>query len=136
MDMNRFTAASKSLDDYWQSVLMAMEPATVDVPFAILYSLESDSDDDESTHPSQKSNNTTGNRICRLEGAVGVPTLKLEINFERDDHTIVLARLFQKATAAEGCIVLGADDDGWPQALMNEQDPSRGFGDRCKQATV
>ena len=144
LDMNRFTSTSQSREHYWQSVLTAMEPAKVDVPFAILYSLGSDADDDDDesayksqkSQISQKSNNTKGSQLCRLEGALGIPTLGLEVSFDRDDDTIVLARLFRKAMAAEGPIVVDANDDDWLPALTNEQDPSRGFGERCKQATV
>lgn len=124
-------ARAESPKDYWKSLLESFEPFGNDVPFAILYSLESDAEKLE-RHTSDTSDDIT----CWLEGAVGVPSKDLDAVFDgkADDHCI--AQLYRKTEAAGDYLALDENDECWPLALIKQQDTQRGCGDICQQATV
>ena len=69
------TATARDVKSFWEEVLSALECNEFDTPFVLLYSLYGESDylDDASMH----SSNATGlssQKMCALEGSLGVPT--------------------------------------------------------------
>ncbi|KZF21968.1 hypothetical protein L228DRAFT_238996 [Xylona heveae TC161] len=128
------TAVAREVKDFWAQVLKGLEYNDYDTPFALLYSVEDESDSDgSSTH----SSSVRSNKQCILEGTLGVPEKHPAAKSQLDLRTSTegFAPAFRDAIKSDGPILLEIEKGTLAQALM-EGIQWRGFGDPCKAAVV
>lgn len=96
------------MTSYWSNVVKGFESNPQDIPLAVIYSLESDSND-----PSVPS------KIC-FKDALGLdshhPLALKGVSVDQDDNPTVL--LFKKAMAGNGPTILQKDNGDLPDDLL------------------
>ncbi|KAM7191008.1 putative histidine kinase [Rhypophila sp. PSN 637] len=134
IDLGEALATAKDVKEYWTITTQqfsAVEPS-YDVPLVILYSVRDDPDAMITNPPTSGST-----KICRLEGALGVPaahpiapdTLSLH------DGDEALSPLFREALAAPHPLLFQTKDGTLPETLLNGLQ-WRGFDDPCRAAVI
>lgn len=139
LEVRHQTAEAESLKQYWTNLLASIEPNVIDLPFAVLYSV--DTDHAVSEHSSSGSSTSTKTSMNSptsywLEGTVGISAEGLDVHFDTKAEIGGVAQIFRKAEAAGGYCSIDVTDEFWPHNALKEQDAKRGFGSVCKQATV
>ncbi|KAH7316493.1 hypothetical protein B0I35DRAFT_461162 [Stachybotrys elegans] len=124
---------ARDIKSYWRIALEELERWTpsYDVPLAFIYSV---GDDDESDSSRSRYNCP---RICRLEGALGVPEnhpIAPPI-LELRDTDEGMAPRFREAIKAPNPVILQTRDGTLPERLLEGLE-WRGFGDPCQAAII
>ncbi|KAI9837003.1 MAG: hypothetical protein M1819_000652 [Sarea resinae] len=128
------TRSARDLKGFWRQVLIALEYNTFDIPFAILYSVDSELDSDASSINSSSGSST---RQCCLEGVLGVAA-----NHPAAPQTMDLRSSpegfcpeFREAMRQDCPIVLDLEN-GTLNPFLLEGIEFQGFGDPCRSAIV
>ena len=134
IDLGETLATARDVKSYWEKTIQqfaAVDPS-YDVPLAILYSVEDDTDV-MLTNPRLSG----PAKLCRLEGVLGVPaehpiapdTLSLQTGDE------ALSLLFREALTAPYPLLLQTHDGTLPESLLDGLQ-WRGFDDPCRAAVI
>lgn len=135
VDLGEVLVTARDVRSYWKNALQQL--ATIepyyDIPMAILYSVEDDTD---------FAMTTTGQldlaKICRLAGTLAVPekhpAVPLTINLGTDQDA--LARLFRKSLAVAHPLLLQTSDGTLPQTLLEGIEWRDCNGDPCRSAVM
>ncbi|OLN85744.1 Hybrid signal transduction histidine kinase K 2 [Colletotrichum chlorophyti] len=134
VDMGEELGTAKDVKSFWSKLveeLSGCDPA-YDIPLAMLYSIECDGSSDSSSDSRHECNH-----VCRLEGAIGVPSnhpispghLRLK------ETDLGLAPQFRTALRSQGPLIISTKDGSLPKDLLVGLE-WRGFGDPCEAAIV
>lgn len=125
---------AKTIKQFWKLVLEGLEDNPWDVPFALLYSVGEDNDDE---HSSTASEISISLKSCHFEGALGVPDGHIaapqQLDLRRSLEGFVPS--FREAMRTREPTLLRVRDGTLPEALL-EGIEWRGFGDPCKEAII
>lgn len=128
------TGYAKTIKQFWKFVLEGLEDNPWDVPFALLYSVGEDNDDE---HSSTNSEMSISLKSCHFEGALGVPdghvAAPQQLDLRRSLEGFVPS--FREAMRTREPTLLRVRDGTLPEALL-EGIEWRGFGDPCKEAII
>ncbi|KAK2613120.1 hypothetical protein N8I77_000049 [Diaporthe amygdali] len=128
------TGYAKTIKQFWKFVLEGLEDNPWDVPFALLYSVGEDNDDEHSSTASELSISL---KSCHFEGALGVPDGHIaapqQLDLRRSLEGFVPS--FREAMRTREPTLLRVRDGTLPEALL-EGIKWRGFGDPCKEAII
>ncbi|KAL1613547.1 hypothetical protein SLS54_010518 [Diplodia seriata] len=128
------TSTARTLDGFWRSVLQGLSANDKDVPFAMLYAIESDgcSSDD-----SALSSTESIVKECALKGSLGVPEghpaapLRLDYLEGLDRFMPYL----HEAVVSRKPTLVALDDQAFPMGLLDGIH-WRGFGDPSKSIVI
>ncbi|KAK7750759.1 hypothetical protein SLS62_007311 [Diatrype stigma] len=133
-EMGASISRAKTMKDFWKLLLEALEHNHCDVPFALLYSVGENEDEDQSSISSES---TTSLRSCFLEGAIGVPKGHIaapqQMDLKRSRQGFVPA--FREAMRTREPTLLQTRDGSLPEELL-EGIKFRGFGEPCREAVI
>jgi hypothetical protein len=108
--------ASRSLNDYWQNLLQALETHNQDLPWALAYSFahpdgyESLSDTDSGSSMA----NVRAPSNCTLAGVTGRAMGQVPFKFDRKNEDDPFVRLIKKSISSGETIVLDRTDSSLP----------------------
>jgi signal transduction histidine kinase/DNA-binding response OmpR family regulator len=134
IDLGDVLVTARDIKSYWRKTieeLTACEP-TYDIPLAILYSVEDDSEGILETVPKYNTN-----KICRLEGALGVPSghpIMPDVLRLKDTNNGLAAK-FREALRTPHPVLIQTRDGSLPERLLGGI-RWRGFGDPCRAAVI
>lgn len=136
---DKVRAVSK-LDDLWHAALDAFDAATIDVPFAALYSVSDLLDRTEQSETSGDSNSSSLPKKCTLVRAVGLPEDHQEVlhSFALSDDVAAdsaLAQACVKAWKSGDGVNLSTEDGTLPSALSSFAS-DRTYGDSLRRVIV
>ncbi|KAK4232272.1 hypothetical protein QBC38DRAFT_352760 [Podospora fimiseda] len=135
IDLGDNLVTARDVSSYWEKTLQqlaAVEPLH-DIPMAIMYSVE---DDTDSAAPAAPQGGPA--KLCRLAGTLAVPeqhpvvlnTIKLGTGQD------TLAAIFRKSLTAPHPLLLQSIDGTLPQTLLQGMDWRRSDGVPCRAAVV
>jgi hypothetical protein len=128
------TALATSISTFWPKILKSLEENRFDFPFAILYSV---TDDVEEESMSQCSENSQTFKSCVLEGTLGIPeghpAAPSRLDLRRSKGGFVPA--FRDAMQTREPTLLGTKDGTLSEALIDGFQ-WRGFPEPCREALV
>ncbi|KAI1609366.1 sensory transduction histidine kinase [Exophiala viscosa] len=128
-------AAARKVPQFWALLLEGLEFNEYDAPMVLVYSLNEDTSDNDAA--SSTSSGGASNKVCFLEGALGIPPghkAAPEV-IDMKTGTAGFASSFRQALTTDRPIVLRVDD-GTLQAEMLEGIEWRGFGDPSKIVVI
>jgi PAS domain S-box-containing protein len=128
------TAPARDVKGFWAQVLAALDTNEHDTPFAMLYSVQDETDSDVS---SIHSGSVLSNRQCILEGSLGIPEdhpaaapcIDLKTGMEG------LGPVFREVMKTDKPCLLEVGSPDLPAKLL-EGLGERGFGDSCRNVVV
>lgn len=128
-------AAARKVSQFWGLLLEGLEFNEYDAPMVLVYSLNEDTSDSEAV--SSASSGGASNKVCYLEGALGIPPGHKAAPpvIDMKTGTAGFASSFRQALTTDRPIVLRVDD-GTLQAEMLEGIEWRGFGDPSKIVVI
>lgn len=134
IELGEVLVTARDSKSYWEKTLQqfaAVDPS-YDIPLAILYSVEEDPDAMAMSPPA-----SGASKICRLEGALGVPEnhpiAPESLSLWSEDGALSAA--FKEALRTHHPLLLQTRDGTLPKDLLEGLE-WRGFGDRCRQAII
>jgi PAS domain S-box-containing protein len=129
------TAAARQVNQFWGLLLEGFEYNELDAPLVLVYSLSDDLADNETG--SSGSSGAASNKVCYLEGALGIPPDHLAAPpvIDMKSSTNGFASSFRQALTTDRPIVLRVDD-GTLDANMLEGIEWRGFGDPSRVVVI
>jgi PAS domain S-box-containing protein len=129
------TAAARQVSQFWDLLLQGLEYNEYDAPMAMVYSLNEDLA--ESDAASSGSSGAASNKVCYLEGTLGVPMGHKAAPpvIDMKTSTIGFASAFRQALTTDRPIVLRVDD-GTLNPTMLENIEWRGFGDPSRIVVI
>ncbi|KAH6625245.1 hypothetical protein C7974DRAFT_312570 [Boeremia exigua] len=126
--------STRTVKEFWKRCLEGLELDTIDVPFALLYSIV---DNDDTDTASASSDSTISLKSCVLEGSIGIPeghpASPRRLDLKRSQEGFVPA--FREAMRTREPTTLQTRDGTLPEALL-EGITWRGYGDPCKEAII
>lgn len=129
------TAAARKVSDFWPLLLEGLEYNEYDAPMVMIYSLNEDLADSDAA--SSGSSGAASNKICYLEGSLGVPPghKAAPSTIDMKTGTKGFASSFRQALTTNRPIVLQVED-GSLQADLLEDIEWRGFGDPSRVVVI
>ncbi|OAP64288.1 hypothetical protein AYL99_00260 [Fonsecaea erecta] len=129
------TAAARQVSDFWGLLLQGMEYNEYDAPMVLVYSLSEDLA--ESEVASSGSSGAASNKVCYLEGSLGIPAGHRAAPpvIDMKTGTKGFAASFRQALTTDRPIVLRVDD-GSLDPTMLENIEWRGFGDPSRVVVI
>lgn len=129
------TAAARQVGQFWGLLLEGLEYNELDAPLVLVYSLSEDLVDNETG--SSDSSGAASNKVCYLEGSLGVPTghVAAPSVIDMKTGTNGFASSFRQALTTDRPIVLRVDD-GTLDVKLLEDIEWRGFGDPSKVVVI
>jgi hypothetical protein len=128
------TNLAKSVSTFWPQILKGLSDNVFDFPFAILYSV---SDDMEDENQSQCSETSQSFRSCILEGSLGIPeghpATPHRLDLKRSRGGFIPA--FRDALQTREPKILSTKDGTLAESLI-EGFEWRGFGEPSREAVV
>lgn len=128
------TALAKTVSTFWPKILSSLEENRFDFPFAILYSVADDIDEESM---SQCSESSQAFKSCLLEGALGVPeghrAAPKHLDLKRSRGGFVPS--FRDALQTREPTLLSTKDGTLSEALIDGFE-WRGFPEPCREALV
>ncbi|KAJ9616637.1 hypothetical protein H2200_000356 [Cladophialophora chaetospira] len=129
------TAAARHVAEFWGLLLQGLEYNEYDAPMVLVYSLNEDLADSDAT--SSGSSGAASNKVCYLEGTLGIeaghkaapPVIDMKTS------TIGFAHSFRQALTTDRPIVLRIDD-GTLDPSMVDNIEWRGFGDPSRVVVI
>ncbi|KUI57612.1 Hybrid signal transduction histidine kinase A [Cytospora mali] len=134
IDLGDALVTARDMKSYWAKTMEFLESVEpqYDIPLAILYSVEDDPQAPTVTHSLYDFP-----KICRLEGALGVPKdhpiAPPTISLRNTD--VGLASIFRDALHSQYPLLLQKSDGSLPESLVQGLE-WRGFGDACRNAVI
>jgi|SRR5690242_9746210 len=126
--------STRTVKEFWKRCLEGLEHDTVDVPFALLYSIVDSDDADTASH---SSDSTISLKSCVLEGSIGIPeghpASPRRLDLKRSQEGFIPA--FREAMRTREPTMLQTSDGTLPESLL-EGITWRGYGDPCKEAII
>ncbi|KIW86788.1 uncharacterized protein Z519_12574 [Cladophialophora bantiana CBS 173.52] len=129
------TAAAREVSQFWGLLLQGLEYNEYDAPMVLVYSLNEDLA--ESEVASSGSSGAASNKVCYLEGSLGIPAGHRSAPpvIDMKTGTRGFAASFRQALTTDRPIVLRVDDGSLdPDMLENIE--WRGFGDPSKIVVI
>ncbi|KAF2276980.1 uncharacterized protein EI97DRAFT_375988 [Westerdykella ornata] len=128
------TATARDVKSFWGQVLDALTENEYDTPFALLYSVQDETDSDCS---SLHSSSLLGNKTCYLEGSLGVPQGHPAAPEAMDlkEGNEGFGPVFREVMKTDRPAVLSIGSGDLPLEMM-EGIQWRGFGDACRDVVV
>jgi hypothetical protein len=134
LTMGQETALAKSVSTFWPQLLRSLSDNVWDIPFAILYSVLEETDDESISQCSESSQSF---RYCVLEGTLGIPdghpATPQRIDLRRSTGGFVPA--FRDAMQTREPKILTTKDGTLSESLI-EGFEWRGFGEPSREAVV
>ncbi|EXJ87447.1 hypothetical protein A1O3_04407 [Capronia epimyces CBS 606.96] len=129
------TAAARKVSDFWGLLLEGLEYNEYDAPMVLIYSLSEDLADNEAA--SSGSSGAASNKICYLEGSLGVPPDHKAgpSTIDMKTSTDGFVSSFRQALTTDRPIVLRLED-GSLQGDLLEGIEWRGFGDPSRVVVI
>ncbi|KIX94747.1 uncharacterized protein Z520_09437 [Fonsecaea multimorphosa CBS 102226] len=129
------TAAARQISDFWGLLLQGMEYNEYDAPMVLVYSLNEDLA--ESDVASSGSSGAASNKVCYLEGSLGIPTGHRAAPpvIDMKTGTKGFAASFRQALTTDRPIVLRVDDGSLDPGML-ENIEWRGFGDPSRIVVI
>ncbi|KAK5198326.1 hypothetical protein LTR92_002571 [Exophiala xenobiotica] len=129
------TATAREVAQFWGLLLEGLEYNEYDAPMVMIYSLNEDLSDNEAS--SSASSGGASNKVCYLEGTLGIPSGHNAAPQVIDMKTGTggFAASFRQALTNDRPIVLRVDD-GTLEADMLEGIEWRGFGDPSRIVVI
>ncbi|CZT46920.1 related to sensory transduction histidine kinase [Rhynchosporium secalis] len=128
------TANAREVKSFWGQVLKGLEYNEYDVPFAFLYSVSEESDNDLG---SMHSGSLAQTPLCTLEGTLGVPpdhrAVASPLDLKASDESF--APYLRESMRYNKTILLTTEDGTLSSDLIQGLE-WRGFGDPCRAAVV
>ncbi|KAI1850884.1 hypothetical protein JX266_003549 [Neoarthrinium moseri] len=129
-----YMSRARSVKQFWNLLLEALEDNHYDVPFALLYSVGEGEDNDQS---STSSGSTISMKCCYFEGALGIPAgheaAPQQLDLKRSREGFIPA--FREAMRTREPTLLHTRDGTLPEELLDGVE-WRGFGDPCDKAVI
>lgn len=131
------TATARNISGFWTQVIKALEYNPFDIPFALLYSVNEDTDSDMSSQRSLNSGSMSQSPFCVLEGTIGVPsnhqsaTTPLDLHFSEDGF----APYLRESMKLDRPVLLTTEEGTLPTKLIAGLE-CVGFGDPCRAAVA
>lgn len=126
--------ATRTVKEFWRRCLEGLEENSIDVPFALLYSIVDNDDADTASH---SSDSTISLKSCVLEGSIGIPeghaASPRRLDLKRSQEGFVPA--FREAMRTREPTMLQTRDGTLPESLL-EGIAWRGYGDPCQEAII
>lgn len=129
------TAAARHVNQFWGLLLEGLEYNELDAPLVLIYSLNDDSTDSEVA--SSSSSGAASNKVCYLEGSLGVPPGHKAAPSIIDLKTSSkgFAASFRQALTTDRPIVLQVEDGTLDPEILEDIE-WRGFGDPSKTVVI
>lgn len=129
------TATAREVSHFWGLLLEGLEYNEYDAPMVMIYSLNEDLSDNEAS--SSASSGGASNKVCYLEGTLGIPSGHKAAPpvIDMKTGTGGFAASFRQALTNDRPIVLRVDD-GTLEADMLEGIEWRGFGDPSRIVVI
>jgi len=129
------TAAARQVSQFWDLLLKGLEYNELDAPLVLVYSLSEDLLDNETG--SSGSSGAASNKVCNLEGSLGVPIghAAAPSVIDMKTSTSGFASSFRQALTTDRPIVLRVDD-GTLDVRLLEDIEWRGFGDPSRVVVI
>lgn len=129
------TATARQVSQFWGLLIEGLEYNELDAPLVLVYSLNEDLADNETG--SSGSSGAASNKVCYLEGSLGIPADHAATPAVIDMKTSNkgFASSFRQALTTDRPIVLRIDD-GTLDADMLEGIEWRGFGDPSRVVVI
>jgi PAS domain S-box-containing protein len=125
---------TRTVKEFWKSVITGLQDNHYDVPFALLYSIADADDADTASH---SSDSTISLKSCFLEGSIGIPpghpASPHKLDLKRSQEGFIPA--FREAMRTREPTTLQTRDGTLPESLL-EGIEWRGYGDPCKSAII
>ncbi|KIW11290.1 hypothetical protein PV08_10590 [Exophiala spinifera] len=130
-EIGECTGTARKISQFWGLLLEGLKYNEYDAPMVMVYSLSDDSSDSEAI--SSASSGGASNKVCSLEGTLGIPP-----GHEAAPHSIDMktgtagfAAAFRQALTADKPVVLRVDDGTLAPDMLTGIE-WRGFGDPSK----
>lgn len=134
LKLGQETALAKSVSTFWPKILASLSDNIYDFPFAILYSVADDSDEETMSQSSESSQTF---KSCNFEGALGVPeghpAAPKRLDLKRSRGGFVPS--FRDALQTREPTLVTTKDGSLSEALIDGIQ-WRGFPEPCKEALV
>lgn len=134
IDLGDALVTARDTKSYWAKTMEFLETVEprYDIPLAILYSVEDDPDAPSVTHSLYDFP-----KICRLEGALGVPKghAIAPPSLSLRNPSSGLASIFRDALHSQYPLLLQTSDGSLPKSMIQGLE-WRGFGDACRNAVI
>ncbi|EXJ83690.1 hypothetical protein A1O1_07314 [Capronia coronata CBS 617.96] len=129
------TAAARKVSDFWGLLLEGLEYNEYDAPMVLIYSLNEDLADSDAA--SSGSSGAASNKICYLEGSLGVPSghKAAPPTIDMKTSTKGFAPSFRQALTTDRPIVLRVEDGSLEADLLTGIE-WRGFGDPSRVVVI
>lgn len=129
------TAAAREVCQFWGLLLEGLEYNEYDAPMVMVYSLSEDAS--ESDAASSGSSGAASNKVCYLEGSLGIPAGHKAAPpvVDMKTGTKGFAASFRQALTTDRPIVLRVDDGTLDPTLLEDIE-WRGFGDPSKVVVI
>ena len=129
-----------TLPEVWEKFLDGLHTATIDVPWAVLYSAEHDHQE-SSSESTDSAAYTPQRTTCTLEGMFGLDDAQdLPRRLTLGDETLTgsaktMVSAFTEAWQDNKCLILNTDNESLPSGWSRSR-PDRGLGDPVKKVAV
>ncbi|KIW31005.1 uncharacterized protein PV07_02690 [Cladophialophora immunda] len=129
------TAAARQVSEFWGLLLQGLEYNEYDAPMVLVYSLNEDLA--ESDVASSGSSGAASNKVCYLEGSLGIPAGHRAAPpvIDMKTGTKGFAASFRQALTTDRPIVLRVDNGSLDPSLL-ENIEWRGFGDPSRIVVI
>ncbi len=115
--LGQYVNSSRNLKDFWQQVIFSLQVEHLDLPFAVLYSMDSDFNEARSETSDQSYNN----RNWSLEGKIRVPSSCSDIpNHATEQAMEDFLPQFSDLIRAESSTLLLAEDGTLPDFIARD----------------
>ncbi|KAK5051510.1 hypothetical protein LTR84_003162 [Exophiala bonariae] len=134
-EIGQRTAAARQVSQFWGLLIEGLEYNELDAPMVLVYSLSEDLSDNEAG--SSASSGAASNKVCYLEGSLGIPAdhVAAPSIIDMKTSTKGFASSFRQALTTDRPIVLRVDD-GTLDARLLEGIEWRGFGDPSRVVVI
>ncbi|KEF57102.1 uncharacterized protein A1O9_07292 [Exophiala aquamarina CBS 119918] len=129
------TADARQVAQFWDLLLKGLEYNELDAPLVLVYSLNEDLADNDTG--SSVSSGAASNKVCYLEGSLGIPAGHAAAPpvIDMKTSTTGFASSFRQALTTDRPIVLRIDDGTLDDKLLDGID-WRGFGDPSRIVVI
>jgi PAS domain-containing protein len=135
LELSEEVPRARSISSYWSLATEVLSHNDKDVPFALLYSVESEESLSSNSSPIS-SQPSRLNRECVLRGSLGLdddsPARPVVLDFEQDHGFMPY---FRQAMCSQDLVTVQFEQ-GTPAAELVRGVRARGFGDPCRAAAI
>lgn len=115
--LGQYLNSSRDPKNFWQNVIFSLRAEHLDLPFAVLYSVEGDFNETES----EMSDQSNHNRSWTLEGRIRVPDSYSNVPIQATEQAMEdLLSTFSELVRAEGPTLLLAENGTLPEFIARD----------------